>query len=98
MNLLADGAGLDGGHVFRLVNDVLIHYWPPGLHSWIHGTKTEEKKNCCLPFNGAGVNFIYSLLAQNSYWGVIPASLAINRHRSRCILLHTHNDDIGGLS
>lgn len=33
LHLLADGAGLNGGHVFRLVNCVLLHDWPPGLHS-----------------------------------------------------------------
>lgn len=32
-NLLADGARLDGGHVFCLVHPVFVHYQPPSLHS-----------------------------------------------------------------
>jgi len=42
--LLADGAGLDGGHVLRLVNGVLIHYHPPGLNSYVHGTTAEQSE------------------------------------------------------
>lgn len=44
LDLLAYGAGLDRGHVFCLVNDVLVHDWPPGLHSWIHGRRTEVRE------------------------------------------------------
>lgn len=44
LDLLADGAGLDGGHVFCLVNDGFIHYWPALLPSGVQSTVTEERK------------------------------------------------------
>lgn len=35
LDLLTHGAGLDGGHVFCLVNDGFIHHWPPLLPSYV---------------------------------------------------------------